>query len=148
MNRTDKILNGVAAYAAYYRSNPHRFVKDYLHIELRLFQKIMIVMMNICTVVVFFGARGIGKTFLSAIFCVVRAILYPGSKICIASGVRSQSIIVLEKIMLELKPNSPELAAEIDERQTKVNGTNAQIVFKNGLIQWLTGTGMCLIQPA
>lgn len=132
MNRAEKILDGVAAYAAYYRSNPHRFVKDYLHIELRLFQKIMIVMMNICTVVVFFGARGIGKTFLSAIFCVVRAILYPGSKICIASGVRSQSIIVLEKIMLELKPNSPELAAEIDERQTKINGTNAQIVFRNG----------------
>lgn len=33
--------------------------------------------------------------------------------------------------MLELKPNSPELAAEIDEKETKINGTNAQIVFKN-----------------
>ena len=34
--------------------------------------------------------------------------------------------------MLELKPNSPELIAEIDDKQTKINGTNAQIVFKNG----------------
>lgn len=33
--------------------------------------------------------------------------------------------------MLELKPNSKELAMEIDEKQTKSNGTNAQIVFKN-----------------
>lgn len=33
--------------------------------------------------------------------------------------------------MLELKPNSPELAAEIDIKETKINGTNAQIVFKN-----------------
>lgn len=33
---------------------------------------------------------------------------------------------------MELKPNSPELAAEIDEKQTKINGTNAQVVFKNG----------------
>lgn len=33
--------------------------------------------------------------------------------------------------MLELKPYSPELAAEIDEKQTRINGTNAQIVFKN-----------------
>lgn len=33
--------------------------------------------------------------------------------------------------MLELKPRSPELAAEIDEKETKINGTNAQIVFKN-----------------
>ena len=38
---------------------------------------------------------------------------------------------VLEKIMLELLPNSSELRAEIDEKQTKINGTNAQIVFKN-----------------
>lgn len=33
--------------------------------------------------------------------------------------------------MLELKPNSPELAAEIDEKETTINGTKAQIVFKN-----------------
>lgn len=39
---------------------------------------------------------------------------------------------MLEKILLELKPNSPELAAEIDDKLTRVNGTQAQIVFKNG----------------
>ena len=33
--------------------------------------------------------------------------------------------------MFELKPASPELCAEIDEKQSKVNGTNAQIVFFN-----------------
>jgi len=33
--------------------------------------------------------------------------------------------------MYELKPISPELCAEIDEKQSKVNGTNAQIVFFN-----------------
>jgi hypothetical protein len=132
MTRYERIMSGAAEWCAYYRSNPHRFVADYLHVELRLFQKILVVMMNICTVVAFIGARGIGKTFLSAIFCVVRAILYPGTKICIASGTRGQGRAVLEKILLELKPNSRELAAEIDEKQTKDNGTNAQIVFKNG----------------
>ena len=34
--------------------------------------------------------------------------------------------------MLELKPNSPELAAEIDMKETKINGTDAKIVFLNG----------------
>ena len=33
---------------------------------------------------------------------------------------------------MELRPNSPELALEIDDKETKINGTNAQIVFKNG----------------
>lgn len=87
--------------------------------------------MNFAMEFVFIGSRGIGKTFLSAIFCVIRCILYPGTRICIASGTRGQSINVLEKIIQELKPNSPELAAEIDEKETKINGTNAQIVFKN-----------------
>lgn len=131
MTQTDRILNGVAIWCAYYRSNPHRFAHDYLHLNLHLFQKILIIMMNWSSTTVFIGSRGIGKSFLSAVFCVIRCILYPGTKICIASGTRGQAINVLEKIMLELKPESPELAAEIDEKQTKINGTNAQIVFKN-----------------
>lgn len=32
-NKTDKIMNIVAERASYYRANPHRFVKDYLGIE-------------------------------------------------------------------------------------------------------------------
>lgn len=132
MSRSDRILNGVAVWAGYYRSNPHRFAKDYLHLDLKLFQKILIVMMNMSTVLTFIGTRGIGKSFLSAVFCVIRCILYPGTKICIASGTRGQAINVLEKIIMELKPNSPELAAEIDEKESKINGTNAMIAFKNG----------------
>lgn len=131
MNRKDKIVNGAALWCAYYRANPHRFAKDYLHLNLHLFQKILIVMMNWSSTTAFIGSRGIGKSFLSAVFCVIRCILYPGTKICIASGTRGQSINVLEKIILELKPNSKELAAEIDEKETKINGNNAQIVFKN-----------------
>lgn len=131
MSRIEKITAGVAQWCAYYRENPHRFAKDYLHLNLHLFQKILIIMMNWSSTTAFIGSRGIGKSFLSAVFCVIRCILYPGTKICIASGTRGQSINVLEKIILELKPLSPELAAEIDDKQTKINGTNAQIVFKN-----------------
>ena len=130
-NRYDRILNGAAEWCAYYRSNPHRFAHDYLHLNLHLFQKILLVMMNRSTTSVFIGSRGIGKTYLSAVFCVIRCVLWPGSKICIASGTRGQAINVLEKIMLELKPNSRELAAEIDDKQTRINGANAQLVFKN-----------------
>ena len=132
MSRYERIMSGVATWVGYYRSNPHRFAKDYLNLDLHIFQKIVLVMMNMSNTTVFIGARGIGKSFLSAVFCVIRAVLYPGTKICIASGTRGQGIIVLEKIMLELKPKSPMLAAEIDEKNTKINGTNAQMVFKNG----------------
>ena len=76
----------------------------------------------------------LGKTFLSAIYCVVRCILYPGTRVCVASSVRSQSINVLEKITQELVPRSPELKAEIDWKETKINPTNAIITFKNSSV--------------
>lgn len=132
MNRLGMITEGAALWCAYYRANPHRFAADYLHLDLRLFQKILLLMMNINTVFVFIASRGIGKSFLSAVYCVIRCILYPGTKICIASGNRGQAANVLEKINLELKPNSPELALEIDEKQSRMTNASAQIVFKNG----------------
>ena len=131
MTRHEKILNGVGIWTAYYRARPHNFAKDYLHLDLKLFQNILLVVMNINTIFIMIAARGIGKSFISAVFCVIRCILYPGTKICIASGTRGQAINVLEKILLELKPLSKELAMEIDEKETRINGTNAQIVFKN-----------------
>ncbi len=129
--RYQKILDGAAHWGAFYRKHPDRFVEEYLHIKLKLFQKILLVMMCWCTTFVMIACRGIGKTYLSAIYCVVRCILYPGTKICIASGTRGQAIAVLEKIMLELKPQSPELRAEINEKESKMNGTNAIMVFNN-----------------
>lgn len=127
-----KVLDGVAVWAGYYRSNVHRFVEDFLHIHLKLFQIFLIYMMNICTTFVFIGFRGIGKSFLCAVFCCVKCILYPGTKICIASATRGQAGVILEKILTEIKPNSPELALEIDEKETNINNTNAKIQFKNG----------------
>lgn len=131
MSRYEKIMNGAAYWGSYYRSNPDKLAEEYLHLNLKRFQKILLVMMFWSTTFVLIACRGLGKTYLSAIYCVIRCILYPGTKICIASGTRGQAINVLEKIMLELKPKSPELQAEINDKDTKINGTNAQIVFNN-----------------
>lgn len=131
MTRYEKVLRGAAFWGAYYRYNPDKFAKDYLHLNLKKFQKLLIVMMFWTNIFVWVAARGLGKSFLSAIYCVIRAILYPGTKICIASGTRGQAILVLEKIIQELVPRSEELRAEIDWKETKVNNTVGQVVFKN-----------------
>ena len=132
MNRYEKVMEGAAIWGAFYRQNVDKFCEDYLHLKLRLFQRLLLVMMFWSTVFVFIGCRGIGKSFLSAVYLCCRCILYPGTKVVVASGKRGQSINVLEKILYELKPMSPELCAEIDDKETKINGTNAQIFFKNG----------------
>lgn len=51
-------MSGAAAWCAYYRSNPARFAHDYLHLNLKLFQKILLTLMMVSTVFVFIGARG------------------------------------------------------------------------------------------
>ena len=59
------------------------------------------------------------KTWLVAIFTVVRAILYPSTKICIASSTRPQANEVLSKIIDDFLKNydwgSINLANEIKE---------------------------------
>lgn len=124
-------MTGAAYWGAFYRENPEIFVQEYLHIRLKRFQKILISMMFWSTSFVFIACRGIGKTYLSAIYCVSRAILYPGTKVAIASQTRGQALQVINKINLELKTRSPELCAEIDEKKSQLNGTNAIIAFKN-----------------
>lgn len=53
-----KLMQTVARRASFYRANPHRFAKDYLNLELRLFQQIIIFMMNVSTNFIFLASRG------------------------------------------------------------------------------------------
>lgn len=121
----------VARAAAYYRSNPHRFVKDFLHIDLRWFQKIVIFAMTLNPAFCMIASRGIGKSFLIAIYCCVRAVLYPGSKIVIASGTRGQAANVLEKIKTEILPKSPELRKELVGGDINISTNVAIAMFRN-----------------
>lgn len=129
--REERILEGVRIWCAYYRANIHRFAHDYLGVTLHLFQKILLYMMNISNYFAYIAARGQGKSYLVAIFCCCRCILYPGTKICIASGTKNQAINIIEKkIKLELLPNSPNLQKEI--KNITVNSQKALVEFHNG----------------
>lgn len=140
-SRYEKVLNGAAYWASFFRENPEIFVEQYLHIKLRLFQKILISMMFASTVFVFIAARGASKSYLSAIYCCARCILYPGTRICVASKTRGQGQIILNKIIQELVPKSDELKSEIDYKNTQMNGSRAQIQFKNTSVIMVVTSG-------
>lgn len=53
-----KVIEGVGVWASYYRANPHRFAIEFLHVSLKLFQMILLFMMNISSVFVFIACRG------------------------------------------------------------------------------------------
>lgn len=56
--KSERIMNGVAAWAGFYRENPHRFVKDYLNVNLKLFQKILLYAMMHNNFFMYLAARG------------------------------------------------------------------------------------------
>lgn len=131
-SRRERVIEGMAIWGSYYRENFDVFVEEYLQLDfLKWFQTMLLVMMNRCRVFLWIAARGMGKSFLIAIFAVARCILYPGTKVVITSGTRGQSINVLEKIQTELMPVSPNLCNEIDMAKTKFSGQDAKVMFKN-----------------
>ena len=131
-SRRSRVIEGMAIWGSYYRENIDIFVEEYLQLDfLKWFQTALLVMMDRSRTFLWIAARGMGKSFLIAIFVVIRCILYPGTKVVITSGTRGQSINVLEKIQTELMPVSPNLRNEIDMGDTKFSGQDAKIMFKN-----------------
>ena len=132
--KSKRILEGVAYWCSYYRHNPQRFVKEYLNVSLKTFQKILIYAMMHNNHFMFWASRGLGKTWLTALFCVVRCILFPKTKICIASSTRTQANEVLSKITDDFMKNygwgSENLRREISYFTV---GTNKAVIeFHNG----------------
>lgn len=129
-----RLMDGVAYWGAFYRLNPQRFCSDYLNLHLKLFQKILLYAMMFNNYFMFCASRGLGKTWLTALFCVVRCILFPGTKVCIASSTRVQANEVLLKITEDFCKNygwgSDNLNNEISLKSVGQN--NAIIEFKNG----------------
>lgn len=127
---TEDFMNKVALWVSFYRSNPHRFAKDFLNIKLRPFQVFLLNAMMQNNKFMLVASRGLGKTFLSAVYLVIRCVLYPDTKVVIASGVKSQALAVVNKIIEEVLPNSVLLQREISGYS--INPQQAHINFKNG----------------
>lgn len=99
----------------FWRENPHRFALDYLKLNLKQFQQEEICSFAGCTTSFLIASRGIGKSFLTAVYACTMAILYPGSKIVIVCGVQAQAKnFISEKIEGELLGMCPMLRKEFE----------------------------------
>lgn len=121
------------SWVTYWRKNPHRFVSEYLGIDLFLYQKILIFMIERTNFFMYIAARGQGKSFLVALYCIVRCILYPNTNIVLASGVKKQAqLIITEKIVFFFN-NYEAVRAEIGDRRNIKSGANeTSVSFMNG----------------
>lgn len=126
----DKLRKGFKTWTAFYRANPHRFAKDYLGVNLFLYQKMLLWAMNKYNFFMYIAARGQGKSYLIALYCVIRAILYPSTNIVLASGTKGQARLIITEKILKLKNDSANVAREIAEFKTSANET--YVLFTNG----------------
>lgn len=129
-DKTDTIMQIIAERCGYYRANPQRFCEEFLNIKLKLFQKILIWIMMVYDAFYFIAARGIGKTYLVALFAVCRSILYPGSKIVCCSYTFKQGKEIILKITDDFMQKSGLLRNEILKVSTGQN--DCVVYFKNG----------------
>lgn len=127
-DRSDRIMNIIDERAGYYRENPHRFAEEFLGVKLKLFQKILLWIMVHVDAFFFIAVRGIGKTWLLALFATIRCILWPGSKIIIASATFKQGKEVALKITDDFMQKSPLLRNEIKKVSMSLN--ECTIYFK------------------
>lgn len=128
--RNEAFMEGVGLWTSFYRANPHRFVADFFGVKLKRFQCILLWAMMNNYFFMFIASRGLGKSFLSAIYICVRCILYPETKIIVTSKVISQGISVLRKVKEDLRPMSPFLQREIEFINT--GAQDPRIDFRNG----------------
>ena len=59
-DKTERMMNTIAERCAYYRANPQRFCEEFLNIQLKLFQKIIIWLMMHYDAFYWIACRGIG----------------------------------------------------------------------------------------
>lgn len=129
--KKDRFEEGMKIWTSFYRANLHRFCIDYLQLNLYPFQMIMLYLMNIMYSTCFICARGLSKSYTTAVFLCARAILYPGQLIIVSCTTKEQSrALVREKISKELMKQSPMLRKEI--KDIKVGTNETCVYFKNG----------------
>lgn len=118
-------------WVTFYRRNIPVFVKHYLGITLYWYQIIWLYLLNSHLSIVIVAGRASAKSYVIAVFSCAKCILYPNTKVVIASGSKKQaSLIVREKIEKELMPKSENLRREI--KNIKANANDIEVNFHNG----------------
>lgn len=121
------IIEGAGEWGAFYRENPGRFCVDYLGIDIHPFQHFVLyqLMHNYQNVII--ATRGIGKTWILALFAVVYCLLYPGTIAVVSSKRKGQAAELFQKIM---GPTMYEMSYALQQEIEKYSDNNNENVLK------------------
>ena len=126
----------VKKWTTFYRRNIDVYAEEKLRINLRPFQRVMLYMMGISQVWFGICSRASSKTFIVALFCVCKCLLYPYTEAVItASTIEQGRKMVEQKIKNELvKKLSPVLKYMYENDMIKIKSSKdeVEVSFFNG----------------
>ena len=137
-DRLREHLNKVRAKIAFYREYPDLFIDDIKGpdcvFKFRFTQRIFlrVIMRHKYVYCVF--TRGFSKSFLAIMGLMIRAVLFPGSKLFVTTGGKEQAAMITISKVEEICRLIPALENEInwDRGVSKKSKDNVKYVFKNG----------------
>ena len=132
LTKSEKLMRGVGKWASFWRKRPDIFVETVYGLKLKKFQKVLLCLMMRDTYFMFLASRGLGKTYLTALYCLVRCILFPGTKVVVAAGQKSQSMKIVTEKIPEILDGRPLLKREISAIKVNMNDDEPNVSFKNG----------------
>ena len=116
---------------SYYRYYIDEFAMDILHVDLFPFQRVILRAMARGQFSVLIACRGLGKSWIVALFYICVSILYPNVKCGIASGNSQQARnVIIQKVKGELSKNET-IAREINF-PIKTSSDDCYCEFKSG----------------
>jgi hypothetical protein len=131
-DRKERLIDGGKIWVEFWRKNVEIFIDQYFGIKLFTFQKIIIHMMSKSRWFCWIACRGLGKSFLTAVFCCSMAVLYPSIIIVVASGQKNQADAIITEKIAKLMHDSPTLRAEIEDKGIRTYHNSVACCFKNG----------------
>lgn len=103
-------------WTTFYRRNLHRFVMDYLHINLYLYQIIILYFMGISQIIVIIACRTAAKSFIVGLYKMSIGILYPSSECVVVSKTKDQAkVIIQDKIQDQIMGWSENARREVSK---------------------------------
>ncbi len=126
----EKRKNRVKSWVTFYRNNMSIFIEHYLGIKLFPYQRFMIELMLRCTEFLGIASRASAKSWLVAVYCIARCILYPGTTIALASSTKAQAGLIIADKCVALRNDHPNVAREISNIVTNQN--KWEVTFHNG----------------
>ena len=128
LNNQDN-LHHVLLWNTFFRRNLHRFAKDFLGINLHLYQSIILYMMSICQLCVIIASRAAAKSLIISIYAVCVCILRPYSDVVLSSATRGQSALIVKDKINKFLMNYPMVQNEIENIKTSQD--EVIVLFKN-----------------